>query len=286
MRPSMVGLFTLVFALGGWRAGLSRLSDNSFFWHLRTGRLILDHGIPHADPYSFTAPGRRWVAQSWLAEALYGVVDQAVGTFGLRLLTGLHRGGGGAPSPTASCHRLGRDRLTSVGLDPGRHRGVVHAVVGPAAVPRHPGLPRPPVDRRGPRLVARAAGRCWTIPVLVWLWANVPRHLLARAPLPGAPPGRPLAGGGAVLGRPGARCSAQAAVPRRGAGGRSTPTGPGCCCSRWSCSAGATSCKRVTEWRSPDFRTDPGPDVRRVAGGVRGLRGPRPAPAVARGTSS
>ena len=71
----MVGLFTLVFALGGWRAGLSRLSDNSFFWHLRTGRLILDHGIPHSDPYSFTATGRRWVAQSWLAEALYGAVD-------------------------------------------------------------------------------------------------------------------------------------------------------------------------------------------------------------------
>jgi hypothetical protein len=45
----MAGLFTLVFALGGWRAGLRRLSDNSFFWHLRTGRLILDHGVPH-DP--------------------------------------------------------------------------------------------------------------------------------------------------------------------------------------------------------------------------------------------
>src|SRR5207245_2546920 len=42
VRPSMAGLFSLVFALGGWRAGLSRLSDNSFFWHLRTGRRILD----------------------------------------------------------------------------------------------------------------------------------------------------------------------------------------------------------------------------------------------------
>ena len=79
MRPSMADLFTLVFALGGWRSGLSRLSDNSFFWHLRTGRWILDHGIPRRDPYSFSAPGVHWIAQSWLAEALYGVVDRAAG---------------------------------------------------------------------------------------------------------------------------------------------------------------------------------------------------------------
>src|SRR5947199_6884434 len=82
----MAGLFALVFALGGWRAGLSRLSDNSFMVHLRTGRLILDHGIPHHDPYSFTAAGTKWVAQSWLAELLYGAVNRAGGAFGLRLL--------------------------------------------------------------------------------------------------------------------------------------------------------------------------------------------------------
>jgi beta-lactamase class A len=86
LRPSMAHLFTLVFALGGWRVGLSRLSDNSFFWHLQTGRWILDHGIPRNDPYSFSAPGVDWVAQSWLAEALYGVVDRAAGGFGIRLL--------------------------------------------------------------------------------------------------------------------------------------------------------------------------------------------------------
>ena len=86
MRPSMAHLFTLVFALGGWRVGLSRLSDNSFFWHLQTGRWILDHGIPRSDPYSFSAPGVDWIAQSWLAEALYGLVDRAAGGFGIRLL--------------------------------------------------------------------------------------------------------------------------------------------------------------------------------------------------------
>ena len=73
--PSMAGLFTIAFALGGWRAGLSRLSDNSFFWHLRTGRLILDSGLPRTDPYSFSASGTDWVGQSWLADLFYGVID-------------------------------------------------------------------------------------------------------------------------------------------------------------------------------------------------------------------
>ena len=55
----------------GWAIGLAKLSDNSFFWHLRTGEYILDHGIPHHDVFSYTAPGTKWVAQSWLAEVTY-----------------------------------------------------------------------------------------------------------------------------------------------------------------------------------------------------------------------
>src|SRR4029079_11163167 len=46
--PGFDVLFTCVFALFGWGVGLERLSDNSFFWHLATGRLILDEGIPHS----------------------------------------------------------------------------------------------------------------------------------------------------------------------------------------------------------------------------------------------
>src|SRR5262245_7884173 len=111
----MAGLFTLVFALGGWRAGLSRLSDNSFFWHLRTGRLILDHGIPHRDPYSFTAGGRHWLVQSWLAEAIYGAVDRVAGLFGIRLLVAVT-----GALVTALTYRLvlrlSRDHLVAVGV--------------------------------------------------------------------------------------------------------------------------------------------------------------------------
>jgi hypothetical protein len=78
-----------VFALFGWGVGIERLSDNSFFWHLRTGEYILDHGIPHSDIYSYTAPGVKWVAQSWLAELLYGALDRGFGPFALRILGGV-----------------------------------------------------------------------------------------------------------------------------------------------------------------------------------------------------
>lgn len=87
--PSLDTLFTAVFALFGWGVGIERLSDNSFFTHLQTGGLILDRGIPFADPYSFTAHGTDWIAQSWLAELLYAVIDRTFGAFGLRVLGGL-----------------------------------------------------------------------------------------------------------------------------------------------------------------------------------------------------
>jgi hypothetical protein len=65
------------------------LGDNSFLWHLRTGELILDHGIPRRDPYSFTAAGTHWIAQSWLVELMYGALSRSVGDFGIRIAVGL-----------------------------------------------------------------------------------------------------------------------------------------------------------------------------------------------------
>lgn len=87
--PGLDALFTGVFALFGWALGIGPLSDNSFFWHLRTGRLILDSGFPHGDPFSYTAPGVHWVAQSWLAEVLYAAVERVAGGFGIRVVVGL-----------------------------------------------------------------------------------------------------------------------------------------------------------------------------------------------------
>ncbi len=86
---SLAGLMGLVVTLAGFLIGLQRLSDNSFFTHLATGRLILDRGIPTTDPYSFTAPGEPWTVQSWLASTLYAVAESVAGLGGVRIVIAL-----------------------------------------------------------------------------------------------------------------------------------------------------------------------------------------------------
>jgi hypothetical protein len=108
--PTFDGLFTMIFVLFGWGVGIARLADNSFFWHLRTGELILDGGIPHRDPYSYTAHGEPWVAQSWLAELLYGAINRVAGPFGLRIFGGL-LGVAIAVSVFRLALRLGQERI-------------------------------------------------------------------------------------------------------------------------------------------------------------------------------
>jgi len=87
--PTLSWVVGSIVAFVGWLIGLSGLSDNSFLTHLATGRLIWDtHHIPHSDPYTFTATGKTWVVQSWLASVLYGAVDRVWGASGLLLLMG------------------------------------------------------------------------------------------------------------------------------------------------------------------------------------------------------
>ena len=59
-----------VFALA-----VSPATDPDLFWHLATGRLIVaSHGVPRVDPFSWTVPGRDWIAHEWLTEvALHGL---------------------------------------------------------------------------------------------------------------------------------------------------------------------------------------------------------------------
>ena len=85
----MATVITLLYGLGGFALAARSLGDNSFLWHLRTGDLILDHGIPRTDPYSFTAAGTHWIAQSWLAEVMYAALQRSVGAMGIRVAVGL-----------------------------------------------------------------------------------------------------------------------------------------------------------------------------------------------------
>ncbi len=50
--------------------------DNSYLWHVRAGTLQIELGeVLTTDPFSFTALGRPWRTQSWLADLLYGWAD-------------------------------------------------------------------------------------------------------------------------------------------------------------------------------------------------------------------
>ena len=64
--------------------GASRpIRDNSFLWHIRAGDLQLTSGeVLTTDPFSFTMAGEPWRTQSWLADLLYGSLEQASGGLG------------------------------------------------------------------------------------------------------------------------------------------------------------------------------------------------------------
>ncbi len=244
------GIVTTLFALLGFIVGSARLNDNSFFWHLRTGEYILDHGIPRGDVFSYTAPGSKWVAQSWLAELAYGVVERAAGGYGLRLVTGLV-GLGIFVLAYRLALRLARSWVRAAGITLVSLAGVITLW---SARPLVIGVlffvvllwivevPDSPVGRHP--LIA--------IPVVAWLWVNVHGsfalgaaylglHLLGRW-LEGAPPVRGrerLLFGGAAIGL---------VVSLANPYGVSLLTFPIELLSR------GEILSQVIEWQSPDFR--------------------------------
>lgn len=66
-------------------------ADPDFWWHVRTGRYILEHGLQSHDLYTFTVPGHVWTDHEWLTEVLmawvYGWGGMAAISIGFGLLT-------------------------------------------------------------------------------------------------------------------------------------------------------------------------------------------------------
>lgn len=73
-RAQLAVLFAILAALP-----LVRPVDPDFWWHLRTGDLIVHSGIPRNDPFSWTRAGESWVAHEWLSEAIIYVVQATLG---------------------------------------------------------------------------------------------------------------------------------------------------------------------------------------------------------------
>jgi hypothetical protein len=83
MRLDTRRLFFIILFFGLFLMTLRPVTDPDFWWHLRTGQLIVEtHVIPHADPFSFTKAGKPWIAHEWLTELfLYGLYR--LGSYGL-----------------------------------------------------------------------------------------------------------------------------------------------------------------------------------------------------------
>jgi hypothetical protein len=81
-------LVTLVLIIGFSLAGRTKfLGDADTFWHIAVGRLTLDSGLVHHDPFSFTRHGESWIANQWLAECIMAMADRLGGFDGIFVLT-------------------------------------------------------------------------------------------------------------------------------------------------------------------------------------------------------
>ena len=153
----MAALITALFGIGGFALACRSLGDNSFLWHLRTGGLILDnHGVPHRDPFSFTAAGTHWIAQSWLAEVMYAALSRSVGDIGIRVAVGL-AGACVAVALFRVAYATTNDRVRALAIGIPALGSQLHGVVRAPADVRPGALERSRVHGRGSGVVPRSA---------------------------------------------------------------------------------------------------------------------------------
>jgi len=85
-RVLLVGLLLLL-ALA---VSLTPIRNYDFWWHLKTGSLILSqHAVPRTDPFSFTAENAPWVDHEWLSQVLLDAGFSLFGPAGLIVLKSL-----------------------------------------------------------------------------------------------------------------------------------------------------------------------------------------------------
>jgi hypothetical protein len=165
------GVPALVILAGGL-AGASRLRSYDLFWHLETGRRILESGaVFRTDPFSFTAPGTPWVDHSWLFQIVAWLAWAGGGAWGPWLL----QAATGAALAALFLWHLSRWRvppaaavaLTLVALQGARFRltfrpelaTLLLAALAAALLVRHPSQ-------------GRALAPLW-VPPLAALWMNL-----------------------------------------------------------------------------------------------------------------
>ena len=68
-------------------AGSALLNDPDTYWHIATGRYVLEHGaVPSSDPFSHTMPGASWHAHEWAAGTMLALAHDFAGWTGVTIL--------------------------------------------------------------------------------------------------------------------------------------------------------------------------------------------------------
>ncbi len=82
-RAVTVGWYVAA-ALGFWSFGFTLMRGSDLWWHLAGGRWMVQHGtlwVP--DPFSYSAPGQRWINDAWLSDVLLYLWSAAFGVASL-----------------------------------------------------------------------------------------------------------------------------------------------------------------------------------------------------------
>ena len=147
-------------------SGRIPVRDNSYLWHVRAGTLQSDLGrVLTEDPFSFTAAGRAWRTQSWLADILYGWFDRK---WGLAIVTPIVVCGAMliVGSIAVRTYRVLRSPFAAAVAT----TWVMWLVIGYFT-------PRPVIFSLGLLalilVVADEERLRWTLPALMWLWASI-----------------------------------------------------------------------------------------------------------------
>jgi len=82
-------LFAALFAVALFTMAVRETLDPDLWWHLRTGQLVLERGIPHYDTFSFTVPDHEWITHEWLSQVFMWGVYRIGGLPGLILVFAL-----------------------------------------------------------------------------------------------------------------------------------------------------------------------------------------------------
>lgn len=94
---ALIALWYAGAALCVWSFGYTVMQGSDLWWHIAGGRWMLENGtLRVADPFSYTAAGKRWLNDSWLSDVqlylwteLFGLETLAYWKWGLMILTWL-----------------------------------------------------------------------------------------------------------------------------------------------------------------------------------------------------